>query len=419
MLRILTPSLFLFVVSTDAVNPSVGCKNPPSDGQLGFGLQAGQWTDFDRELPGTQERTHRLYLPTNYALAGVELPPPLLLYFHGWGGSHESCGDRCQSDASGHGFVTVTMTGYGPSDYHSWKHGGSSDSPGPLGPTCDEPNTNGYCDKYEDSGCDCSLADRCSWTTCFDSVEQVLAILDEVEESVCVDLDQIWAVGCSNGGMFTFELARDERSASRLKGIVPIVGLPHWGFSEGPLFDNIKMMGMWGASDKVAPPISNTNDPDKTMDTADPGWYYTSAAKVMKDWTSEKGCLGDGQDTLNENEDWGIGNFNDQLDCRQGCTEKTSSDRVVGCIFKGGHVCNRDFIWEPVFHFMLENDDGGNNNNDNGNSYYDTSSYYNTIDHNNWGWENVGSNDNGFAALLQLILVFFQTLLGVFTGGSD
>lgn len=341
----------VFLSTIHAATPSPGCNNAPTEGELGFGLLPGDFTNFQRQLPNTQKRTHRLYLPNNYDDA-TNSPPPLILHFHGWGGNQNSCGGACSDMALQKGFVVVTMTGYGPNNYNSWKIGGSADTLNPLGPTC-APNTNGYCNQYKQSGCNCNLANNCWWTTCYDSVEQVLSVLDEMEQTICYDMEQVWAVGCSNGGMFTFELARDERSATRLKGIIPIVGLPHWGFSDGPFVEGIQMMGMWGNNDKVVPPISNTDEPDKTMDTSSPGWYYTSSNKVMKDWTEGKGCVGTGQDAIDTDDDWGIGSFGNQLSCTQGCTEKANSDRVVGCIFNGGHVCNGNFIWDPVFNFML------------------------------------------------------------------
>jgi len=221
-------------------------------------------------------------------------------------------------------------------------------------------NTLGICSLYEDSGCGnkCNTDEdsTCWWTTCYDSVKQVMAILDEVEQSLCVDLDQIWAAGCSNGGMFTFELARDSRSASRLKGIVPIVGLPHYGYSEGPLVDRVKMIGMWGRNDGVVPPISNTNDPNKTLDE-DGLFYYTSSNKVMSDWTAKKGCTGNGQDPIDPEEDWSISSYK-KLSCTQGCSE--TNDPIVGCVFDGAHECYWNLIWKPVFKYMrhgsLDND---------------------------------------------------------------
>lgn len=348
--------LLLFIVllvrSTNAINPSAGCSSPSDDG-LGSSLEPGQSETFKRTMPGTQSRNHRLQLPTNYGSS----PSPVLLYLHGWGGDHDECDTLCSVSAVEQGFVAVSMTGYGPTrSDNSWKHGGSSDSlrppTNPADSTACATETEGFCDYYEDSGCDCSdEGSNCGWTTCYDSVDQVLSILDEVQENLCVDLDQVWAMGCSNGAMFTFELARDSRSAPRLKGIVPIVGQPHHGYSEGPLYDHIKLMGMWGRTDDVCPPFSNTDDPGKSADLD--GWWYATTDKVMSDWTTKKGCSGDGQDPIGEGEyDFGISNYPADLTCTQGCSER-EDDRIVGCIFEGGHDCSRDFMWEPIFKYML------------------------------------------------------------------
>jgi len=69
----------------------------------------------------------------------------------------------------------------------------------------------------------------------------------------------IWATGCSNGGMFMFELANNPRTAHYLAGIAPMVGLPHNGFNFGPA-SPMSMVGMWGLNDKTVPPIANLAD---------------------------------------------------------------------------------------------------------------------------------------------------------------
>ena len=99
-------------------------------------------------------------------------------------------------------------------------------------------------------GCD-PAAFECTWTTSWDSVEQVTTLFEELDEHFCFDLDRVWAVGCSNGGMFTYELARDERSAPIFKGIVPIVGLPHYGYSTGPAIPGTSIFAMLGRHDST------------------------------------------------------------------------------------------------------------------------------------------------------------------------
>ncbi len=213
---------------------------------------------------------------------------------------------------------------------------------------------NSYCKYYKRAGqCACSDDDGCWWTTCFDSVQQVLSLFEELNEKFCFDLDQVWAVGCSNGGMFTYELARDERSAKHFRGIIPIVGLPHYGQSTGPLLEGTSMLGLFGAKDNVVPPKAKpgSDNPDKTQDTS--GYLYTSYSKVVKTWTEANGCAGDGQDALEGGDDYGAAESG-LFDCIQGCSEKNDT-HVVGCIFQGGHVCSSSagVPWEPIFNFML------------------------------------------------------------------
>jgi len=302
-------TILMSISIVTSVRPSKGCTYPPKDGLIS-GLSPGETVDFKRQINGAEKMTHRLILPSNYNSNGIV--PPVFYYFHGLGGDHEQCGDTCER-ASEMGFVSISMSGY----EKSWKHGGSF-----------------------------------LWTTNVDSVAQTLGIMEEVENNVCVDLDRIWAVGCSNGGMFTFELAADERTASKLLGIAPIVGLPHKGFSRGPKVQGIHMMGMWGEKDDLVPPISNTDYPDVTRSKK--GLYFSTSDKVMMDWTVGNGCAGSGQDALDESEDWGIGAYGNLITCTLGCGEQENGVRVVGCIFNKGHVCNADMINEPIFNFMLE-----------------------------------------------------------------
>lgn len=84
----------------------------------------------------------------------------------------------------------------------------------------------------------------------------------------CVDMSMVWAGGFSNGAMFTYELAHDERTASLLAGIVPSSGLPHYGFNMGPKF-NMSYFGFYGRQDDTCP---------NTPSAADDGSYNETRA---------------------------------------------------------------------------------------------------------------------------------------------
>ena len=192
-------------------------------------------------------------------------PYPLFLYFHGWGGNGEECGNVCDH-ARSNGFVTVAMRGMGPDFYASWNGFGSTESPGSDGPTCNVDTSEDLC--YDDCNPNCR---PCWWTTCRDSVAQVKAVLRSLSSALCLDNRQVFASGCSNGAMFLYTLARD--SEFSLRTIAPVVGLPHNGFNFGPLeMSTTRFIGYYGLSDTTVPPLSNTNDPTKSYDTTNRGW---------------------------------------------------------------------------------------------------------------------------------------------------
>ena len=231
--------------------------------------------------------THNIGLPSNY---NASTPTPLVMFFHGWGGSANSCGNFC-TELTSNGIMYASMTGMGgPDDSNSWAGSGSINSPGPDGAICENaagaPRLNDYC--YKDCGSSCT--DSCWWTTCTDSVGQVVDMLDYLERLFCVDASAVWVAGSSNGGMFTFELADDSRMAGRIAGIVPSIGLPHNGFNNGPLLTSIHMFGFWGLNDNAVPPLSNTDDPTKSQDNTAEHWYYSTARNTTDLWAARARC---------------------------------------------------------------------------------------------------------------------------------
>ncbi len=264
-------------------------------------------------------------------------PTPLLLYFHGWGDNYEECGSLCTDLAPGRGIIAVSMDGAGP--IRSWNGAGTTTYPaGPDGPICSPSTPMTYCNMYsdcngrEDHHNTGECADRCHWTTCIDSVGQAVALLDQLQRDLCVDERRIWASGCSNGGIFLYELARDARSAGRLAGIAPIVGSPHNGFNLGPRKDSrLSFIGMWGLADTTIPPLSNLEDGTKAMDQD--GWYYSTAQNVTDLWAKENGCNVSETETATLQTPDGPLMQVRYTGCREG-------GDVVRYLFEAGHVCN-------------------------------------------------------------------------------
>ena len=86
------------------------------------------------------------------------------------------------------------------------------------------------------------------------------------------------------------------------------------------------------------------------------GWFYSLSDKVMSNWISWNDCSRNGQNPLSfsDEEQWGMTSFGDLLTCTRGCRGQADNTCVVGCVFNDGHVCDMDFIREPVFNFMLD-----------------------------------------------------------------
>jgi len=313
--------------SGSLVSESPGCRAPSL---LRSGLHAAS-IDWAGDA-----RPYNLQIPSN-----VSSPLPLVINFHGWGGDRNSRNNRMWSTLGAReGFVSVHPSApldcpagsWRCSRWASWNGFGSTSSPGPDGPTCDfERHRNNFC--YASCG---TCGDPCWWTTCRDTVDFALKLLAQVQAQVCIDMSRVYAAGCSNGGMFLYELASDSRTANLFAGYAPMIGLPHNGFNVGPMGKAPPVLiGQWGTRDRTVPPFSNTNDPTKSKQTNDPGgWYYSTARNTTDAWARRGHCTG----WVN----WSTP-VPPLVQCQTavGCEENA---QVVKCFFPGGHVCSLPFM---------------------------------------------------------------------------
>ena len=161
----------------------------------------------------------------------------------------------------------------------------------------------------------------------------------------CIDKNHVWAQGDSNGGMFTFDLAVDSRTAHRFAGIGPGIGLPHYGYNQGLAVTGagagrMSLIGVWGKQDTTVPPVPVPHDgsgghPERTMDTDYSGWYYQSYTSTLAKWAEDNGCDAASAAAVPATEAWGIDAASD-LECTRysGCPVGVD---VVGCLHSGGH----------------------------------------------------------------------------------
>ena len=126
-------------------------------------------------IEGMQPRSYYLNIPPNYS-AGT--PVPLLLGFHGLGGTAQIFREQSQLDlfTNDANVISVFPNGYGSSSgvENSWNAG-----------TC------------------CGL----SQIQNIDDVKLVRVIIKEISLKYSIDNKNIWAIGFSNGGMLSYQLA--------------------------------------------------------------------------------------------------------------------------------------------------------------------------------------------------------------------
>ena len=328
-------------------SPSAGCSIRRSDVQPPLTIGARQ--DFllpFRPLSG-QQTNFRLSLPTDYLAR--EQPLPLLLSFHGWG---ETLDDS--NDLHDHGirnsYVVAAPLGYDDGDatmYTSFNGAGTTrvwplENAASGGKTCRVFSSRYQGNCYPSCG---ACQDKCSWTTCEDSVAQTEALLDHILATVCVDERRVFATGESNGGIFLFELARDFRMQGRIAGYVPVIGLPHASFLPMPRTGPVPLTGIWGRSDTTIPPFADPGASGNVSISSDsdmPGevsFMFWSAEETTRAWARANGCEGEPR-ALNSThlaKDWEArAEYN--LSCSGWTwTQCKQGAEVIRCYFDGEH----------------------------------------------------------------------------------
>jgi poly(3-hydroxybutyrate) depolymerase len=229
---------------------------------------------------GGRDREFQVRVPAQYDPAALT---PLVLYFHGWGGSGNV--GWMSSDADANTYIAVAPTGVGRGNNpdggsNSWNGGGSTTSPGPQGPSC-APGSPEYC--YDSCAARPQGCHPCDWTTCTDDFAFVDGLLDWLEANLCVDPARIYATGHSNGGQFAWALA-SRLASGRLAAIAPSAGTPHTGFGEAPPpeIGPVSVMDVHGINDNTCP--ANSTEPSND------GWYYEQVPIMCEIFSSADGC---------------------------------------------------------------------------------------------------------------------------------
>ena len=318
------------------------------------------------------DRTFRVHLPRGYSATGAA--KPLVLMFHGWGGNENEFLDAkiVTSVADQRGYILVAPRGLGSNEGepNSWTFGSY-----PADKTTPKPGSTAFgsatgldgdgehiCDDritpdYRYQSCTGlyrdSLNITCSWTHCqADDVQFILELIAYLTNQLNVDKRRIYAMGGSNGGMFTWELGQNSASAGLFRAIAPLIGLPHRGYLSAAGNGGIlPVLLITGTRDKVVPPGDWEAPVYTTTANGSDRYYYTGATAITRIWAQAHGC--------------NINNpaiaFDDGVrdtDCRSYCPPSGDEwPEVLDCRARMGHSYSLSWSWKLILDFFDHHSD--------------------------------------------------------------
>ncbi|MEO0423656.1 MAG: hypothetical protein AAF184_15065 [Pseudomonadota bacterium] len=339
----LTPFLGLATLPATAMTPSPGCGAE--------GLTSGTFTMVHDGLT----RTVRIHVPAGY---DADDPTKLITIFHGWGGNENEflSNDTVVSEADSRGYILAAPRGIGSGEpdrsLNSWSFPGSTTGLDGDRRNREIPGDNaGICNPlatpdYNYPSCADTAVNTCAWTHCqTDDVAFATALVGYLGEQLCVDFDNVFAAGGSNGGMFTWSLGQDPVSAPTYRAIAPIIGLPHRAYLDGPgKPGDLPVLLITGRGDTTVPP-GRWRNPYYTITSDGDVFYYASATAITRVWAQAHGCsvtadampFDDGRP---------------QTDCRTYCTDDTGWPRVLDCRLGMGHTYRLNQTWPLIMDFF-------------------------------------------------------------------
>jgi polyhydroxybutyrate depolymerase len=281
------------------------------------------------------QREYRLHLPADY---DQNTATSLVLAFHWYGGNAHNMESATwwSRHAEEHGYIAVypqsTSFESRSGAITSWNDLSCSASSGPEGPTCSE-------SRMGPTPPECGERRDCVWCTCHDDVAFADQLLDELEHTLCIDLDRIYATGISNGAMFAHRLGCD--MGDRFAAVAPVAGTLAKGFNCAPgSSTSTSIMQLYADHDGLVPA-------DGSEGTG--GHFFVPVADVMDAWAAptSQGC--DDIETAYPTSMDGMRG----LECTQRANCATGAE-VVSCSWAGDHSSasgihvpfGNDVIWQ-------------------------------------------------------------------------
>lgn len=194
-------------------------------------------------------RTFLLHIPKGYSDSKEY---PLVMLFHGGGGSGTKVGNQTDFDekADKEGFILVAPDGV----KHNWNDGRGTTDAEKLG---------------------------------VEDIKFLRALVNNLQGKLLIDSNKIYATGVSNGGIFSHRLACDMADVFAATG--PAIGsIPSNYISKCSPAKPISIVVIQGTADPFIP-IDGGDTKHKTLGIGD-GGLVESADNAMKFWASKNGC---------------------------------------------------------------------------------------------------------------------------------
>lgn len=289
----------------------------------------------------------------------------VLLAFHDWGedGKTYTTDSRLKHLADKHNYVIVAPDGQaGENELLSWSFSGSSDGIGSDGKsvtTCNEDAVGGIDGRSDYCEASCApCKSKCGWTHCLDDDVQFVQDFitgntgsDSLSDLVCFDPDGIFALGISNGGMFTWELGQNPISAPYVKGIAPIIGLPLCDYNfpqaEGFTVPAISITGEYDTTVMPSkPPFPGSSANTCVTNRDGEEFIYITSHRITTTWAEDEtvtGCTVPDRNRFPQDIYEVPGFKKESIKCRTWCKEAGTKAHSVDCnMVKTGHNMNTD-----------------------------------------------------------------------------
>jgi len=317
-----------------------------------------QWRSGEYSLDrGGILRPFRVHVPAGY---DPQSPGPLIVAFHGWGGNNAEFLQHASvtRELDERGYILLAPVGLGPEEGNGFPAScsfsgsttgldGDGVNPQATGATeaiCNDARTTDY--TYP--SCSGVAENGCSWTQCTDDdVAFAVALVAAARKNLCVDSARVYAVGGSNGGMFAWDLGRNEGSAGIFRAIAPIIGLPHRGFLEPPTrTGGMPVLLITGTRDRTVPP-GTWGDLGFTTTSDGDFFHYTGGSAITRVWANAHGC---DVTVAPRPVDVGLSN----VDCRgwERCSGGSPWPPVLDCRSDMGHIYGLNWSWSLIMDFF-------------------------------------------------------------------